>query len=377
MTPVSNKDRVVVIGGGMIGLTIGWQLARRGRDVTVFDRREVGRETSWVAAGMLAPHTEVGFEDEAFLRAGVMSLERYPRFLKELSADAGQEIAIDPRGTLIVAFNRDDTERIRRLYDFRLGLGLPVEWLLGSEAREKEPLLSPKVSAAIWLPDDRHVNNRRMLSALRTAFDRRGGRLEENQAVERVRIDGNRVRAVVTTNAETAAAAVVLAAGCWSSQVAGIPDAFVPPVRPIKGQIVSLRLGAETDLKHVVRSPDVYLVPKDDGRLLVGASQEEMGFDKTPTAGEVMRMLERAWEAIPSIYDLAIESIDVGLRPGSRDHLPIVGATPIDGLYLATGHFRHGILLAPLTADIVCDLIVDNNRETQIAAFEPTRFAHR
>ncbi len=369
------EQPVAIVGGGIIGLSIGWQLLRRGQEVTIFERGSTGREASWIAGGLLAPHTEVGFEDEAFLRAGLKGLEQYRRFLDELSDDTGDRIPIDPRRTLMVAFDRDDTERIRRLYEFRLQLGLPVEWLQGSEAREREPLLSPKVTAAMSLPDGGQVNNRRLVDALKRAFTKRGGSLREHTPVTSITIRNDRAVGVTTSESEIASRHVVLAAGCWSAQIDGVPAALRPPVRPVKGQMISLRQSDDVAFGHVVRSTDIYVVPKDDGRLLVGATQEEKGFDKTPTAGEVMRMLERAWEAVPSIYDLPIDSVDVGLRPGSRDHLPIIGATPISDLYYATGHFRHGILLAPLTAYAMSDLIVDGKMIDELVPFALTRFA--
>ncbi len=167
---------------------------------------------------------------------------------------------------------------------------------------------------------------------------------------------------------------MILAAGCWSNQIDGIPEEMRPPVRPVKGQLVSLRMNDDMTVTHVIRAPDVYLIPKDDGRLVLGASQEEMGFDTTATAGPVLRLLQRGWEAVPSIYELAIEDIEVGLRPGSRDHQPIVGATEIEGLYYATGHYRHGILLAPLTAYAMCELIIDGNEHAFLEMVRPTRF---
>ncbi len=371
----NNNHPIAIIGGGIIGLAIGWQLSRRSAPVVLFERDEIpGRGASWVAAGMLAPHSEVGFEEEDFLRLGVESLNQFPRFLDELAEDAGSRVALDERGTMIVGFHRDDTERIRRLFEFREQLGLPVRWLPGQEGREIEPLLSPRITGAIWLPDDSQVNNRELVAVLKTALVARGGIIKENTPVTSVEIEGDRVAAVHCEEERFEVSAAVVAAGCWSNRIDGIPDAIRPPVRPVKGQIVSLRMDGEFDFKHVVRAPDVYLLPKDDGRLVVGATQEEMGFDTTPTAGPVMRLLERGWEAIPSIFDLAIDSIEAGLRPGSRDHEPLIGGTGVDGLYYATGHHRHGVLLAPITAYAMRDLIVDGETSELLEPFHPSRF---
>jgi glycine oxidase len=370
----NSEDPVIIVGGGVIGLSIGWQLARCGVDVTIFDRNLSGRGASWVAAGMLAPHSEVGFEEEDFLRLGRESLAQYAGFLDELALDSGRKVPLDERGTLFVGFHRDDSERMKRLFRFRQGLGLPVEWLDGTEARDIEPLLSPKVTSAMWLPEDSQIDNRALLEALKAAFVGRGGRLEEETPVEMVSVKGDRITGVRTGSEERAASSAIIAAGCWSNRIGGIPAALLPPVRPVKGQLVALRMDDGFEFSCVIRAPDVYLLPKADGRLLLGATEEEMGFDETPTAGPVMRLLERGWEAIPSIYDLTLDGTEVGLRPGSRDHQPIVGPTPIKGLYYATGHHRHGILLAPATAYAMRDLVLEGKTHPAFRPFQPARF---
>lgn len=366
---------VVIIGGGIVGLSLGWQLLRRGRSVTIFERSRAGRAASWVAGGMLAPDSEVGFEEDDFLRLAHESMRQYPGFLDELEEDTGRRIGCDDRGTLFIGFDRDDTERLRRLYDFRRELRLPVQWLDREEAREMEPLLSPRIASAMWLRDDHQINNQTLVEALAEAFAKRGGELREDTPVAGVEVADDGARGIVAADGATyEASAIVLAAGCWSRDIEGIPDALLPPVRPVKGQIVVMRSNHDVKLSYVIRAPDVYVIPKDDGRLLIGASQEEMGFDTTPTAGEVMRLLERGWEAVPAIYDLELRAIDVGLRPGSRDHQPIVGSTPIEGLYYATGHFRHGILLAPATAYGLAALITGGEASKLLAPFAPARF---
>jgi glycine oxidase len=371
------NDRVAVIGGGIIGLGAAWQLARRGRAVTVFERNTAGRAASWIAAGMLGPVSEFGFENEEFLKFGQRSLEAYPRFLTQLAEDSGRDVQVDTRGTLVVGFHRDDTERIRRIYDFRQDKGLPVQWMTGSEARELEPLLSPRTSAAMWLPEDYQVDNRAVVDALKVALVRAGGELLENTEVTSILVRDGRCVGVVTRDEEYRAAVTILAAGCWSGDIDGIPSELAPRVRPVKGQIVTLRTDPSYEFARVIRAPDAYVLPKGDGRLLVGATEEEMGFDTTPTAGPVMRLIERAWEAVPSIYDLAIESIDVGLRPGTRDHEPLIGESGMEGLLFATGHYRHGILLAPVTAYALSAMIVDGDTPEWLEAFAPARFQRR
>jgi glycine oxidase len=323
---------------------------------------------------MLAPLSEVGFEDEGFLSLGRASLRLYPRFLEELKEDAGVEVRLDTRGTLIIGLDRDDAERLRRLCEFREHLGLPVEWLSGTEAREIEPLVSPRTTSAIWIPDDHQVDNRGLVEALKVALRKCGGTLHENRPVAEVLSRDGRVKGVRTEDGEIDAACVVIAAGCWSKQISGIPKDLLPPVRPVKGQIITLREDDLCSFAHVIRAPDAYLVPKGDGRIVLGASEEDMGFDTTITAGAVYRLLERGWRAVPSIYDLTIQEIIAGLRPGSRDHDPIVGKTRMEGLYYATGHYRHGILLTPATALEVSDLILEGRSSKIFASFGPTRF---
>jgi len=365
--------KVAVIGGGIIGLSVGWRLRRAGCDVTVYDRDAAGRAASWVAGGMLAPLSEYGFEHEAFLELGVKSLARYPSFLDELADESGQRVELDTRGTLSVGLDRDDTEALRRVFRFREHRDLPVQWLSGTEAREIEPQLSPRVASGMWIPDDYQVNNHALVDALAAAVTAQGGNLREHCAVRAVHHGTHGVSGVETETGIEAADVVIVAAGCWSGQIDGIPDEARPPVRPVKGQIVCLREADGFTLERVVRTPDCYLVSKGDGRLLVGATEEDMGFDTAPTAGPVMRLIERAWEAVPGIYDLPIDSIDVGLRPGSRDHLPIIGPTSVPGLFMATGHYRHGILLAPATADAVCAMVTGAGAEGY-DDFSPARF---
>ncbi len=375
MTSFDRTPRVAVVGGGVIGLACAWRLARAGCAVEVFDRGVAGHAASWVSGGMLAPVSEYGFEDDAFFELAVRSHDRYPQFLVELELDAGTRVPLNTRGTLMVGVDRDDAEAIRRLYRFRESKGLAVSWLTGSEAREEEPLLSPRVSAAMWIPDDWEVDNRALVRALAAAVRAREGRVHENTPVEALDVRAGRVAGVVAGGRTHPADVVVLAAGAWSGVIEAVPEALRPPVRPVKGQVVSLRRTGDCPLERVVRTPDCYLVPKADGRLIVGATQEEMGFDLDPTAGGVLRLLEHAWEAVPAIFDLPIDAIETGLRPASRDHLPVIGPGGLDGLVVATGHYRHGILLAPATSDAVCEGIIGGGFDPALSPFSPSRFA--
>jgi len=372
-------NKVLIIGGGIIGLSLGWQLAKKGKEVEIFEKNKAGKAASYTAAGMLAPHSEMGFEEMELFRLCRRSLEIYPAFVEELSNDSGIKIEAEIHGCMLPGFDRDDIERLRRVYDFREKVGLPVVWLSGTEARDVEPYLSPKCTGAIWIEEDGQVNNRLMLEALKIAFEKAGGKLFEEHTVEKINIENGKVKGAHFSQRDKHGIdseydIVVLAAGAWSRQVEGIAEHLLPPVRPVKGQIINLRMNDSCKLTKIIRAPDVYLLPKSDGRLIVGASNEEMGFDTNPTAGEIYRLLERGWETIPSIYDLPIESIDAGLRPGSRDHEPIIGESDIEGLFYATGHYRNGILLTPVTAYELSDWIVTGKQSEILKPFQLSRF---
>jgi glycine oxidase len=325
---------------------------------------------------MLAPTAETGYGagDEALTRFARASLARYPSFAAELEHDADLPVAVETRATLLVALDRDDAESIRRAYEFRRSLGLPVEWLPGAEAREVEPLLAPRAGAAMRIPDDRQVDARALVAALARACAHRGVTIREGSAVERVNLRDGAVVGVRFGDVDVDADVVVMAAGAWSGAIDGIPAGAVAPVRPVKGQIVRLRATNGFALAHVIRTPRVYVLAKPDGAVLVGATQEEVGFDARPSAGAVKDLLEHAWEVLPATYELAFEAVEVGFRPAARDHLPIIGATGVRGLVVATGHFRSGILLAPATADAVVAGIAQGRFGDEVAAFSPARF---
>ena len=367
-------SNTIIIGGGIIGLSLGWQLAKKGINVEILERHTAGRSASWAAAGMLAPQAEMGFEDIELFYLCRKSLDMYPRFVEELYADSGIKVELEKTGCILPGFDRDDAERLRRLYDFREKIGMPVLWLTGSEAREIEPFLSPRCTGAIWIEDDAQINNRLLLDALKTAFQKCGGKLYEEHNVENINITNGKIEGVSVHGKDLKFENLIVAGGAWSKQIPGLPENLQPPVRPVKGQIINLRLNDSCRVTKVVRAPDVYLLPKSDGRLILGASVEEQGYDIDPTAGEIFRLLERGWEAVPSIYDLPIESIDVGLRPGSRDHMPIIGDSEIEGLYFATGHYRNGILLTPVTAFELSDWIASGKKSEALSGFGIERF---
>lgn len=356
-------------------MSVGWQLAKKGMDVEILERDKAGKGAGWVAAGMLAPQAELGFEELELFNLCRTSQQLFPRFLEELSMDGGGDVSLDKCGTLMVGFDRDDTERLKRLYDFRMKIGVPAKWITGAEAKELEPLLSPKCASAIWIEEDSQIDNRQFLNALKKAFENCGGRLYEDHTVESVNIKNNRVQGIRVHDLDIEFDYVLVCAGSWSKTIAGIPGNLLPPVHPVKGQIISLRMNDSFELNHAVRNDNVYLVPKTDGRLVVGATVEDMGYDLNPTAGAVMEMLRDAWEAVPAVYYLNIESIDVGLRPGSVDNAPIVSGCSVEGLYFATGHYRSGILLAPATAYELSSWIQTGKKSELLSSYGISRFA--
>lgn len=365
---------IAVIGGGVIGLGVGWQLLRRGVGVTLFERDRAGAATGEVAAGMLAPYAEVGFEELELMKLGQESLSLYPQFLEELKEDTDGVPELDTCGTLLVGVDRDDAQQVRRLYDFRRELDMRIEKISSAEARDREPLLSPRVVSAVWLPDDAQIDNRGLMAALVRAFQARGGDLREQSAVDNIIISGNRVEGVDISGEHLKYDAVVIAAGCWSDQIGGLTGKTQPMIRPLKGQILTLKQSSECEPSCMIRSPRVYLVPKSDGKLRLGATSEEKGFDTRPTAGAVKELLEDGWELVPSIYDLPLLEIQVGLRPSARDHAPSVGHAGVDGLFFATGHYRHGILYTPVTAYSLAGEILDGKPIERMSGFSPRRF---
>lgn len=378
-TTHSNK-RVIIVGGGVIGLGIGWQLAKAGCTVSIYERDQAGRAASWAAAGMLAPHAEVHFEERELLNMSVRSCRMYPEWVAELETDSRMNVGYRAEGTLIVGVDRDDARELEHLYESQKLLDLKVEWITGMEAREMEPLLSPKITAAIWSKDDHQVDNRAMVEALIRAYQNTDGILHEDTSVDKIEIvNGKAIGIWIKGNLEEADV-IVLAAGCWSSDINGLPKSVQPPVRPVKGQMLALQMEEGIVLQKVIRAPrakyptDVYLVPKDDGRLVIGATSEEMGFDTRLTAGGLFELLRGAWEAVPGIYDLPVLETWAGLRPGSRDNAPILGETGVKNLIMATGHYRNGILLTPITAREIASLILTDQTSENIVPFQLSRF---
>jgi len=369
--------KVAIIGAGVIGLGIAWRLAGRGASVTVFDRGTAGSGASHAAAGMLAACCEAEPGEDALVALGRESQARWPAFAAELLQASGIDVELRQEGTLVVALTADDQARIHHHLTYQQKLGLPLTWISAAETRRREPHLAGKLAGAVWSPEDHQVDNRKLAAALRIAAERAGAVIREHTPVKEFSRSGLRVDGVVLESGERVAAdAVVLAAGAWSRSIAGFAPEHRPPVRPIKGQMLSLKMDPAAPLmSHVVWAPGVYLVPRKDGRLIVGATVEEKAFDTTLTAGGLLTLLEAAWRTVPAIEELPIDEMWVGHRPGSRDDAPILGPGPAPGLVYATGHHRNGILLAPVTADAIAELVLDDTLDPAIRPFGVERFA--
>ena len=370
-----NRPRVIIIGAGVIGLGVGWRLADRA-DVTIFDRGKAGRGASHAAAGMLAACCEAEPGEEALVALGRESQARWPGFAEELERASGIDVELRSEGTLLLALTADDQAEIAHRLEFQRQLALPLEWLSAVDTRRREPRLAGKIAGAVFSPQDHQVDNRKLAAALRVAAEAAGVRIVEDRPVREIVAQGGRVKGVLLEDgAIEKADCVVLAAGAWSRGIGGLPPDRRPPVRPVKGQMLSLRMDAATPLlNHVLWAPGAYLVPRRDGRLIVGGTVEEKAFDDTITAGGMLTLLEAAWRAVPAIEELPIEETWVGHRPGSRDDAPILGRGPLQGLVYATGHYRNGILLAPVTADTIARLVLEDIVEPAIAPFGLERF---
>ena len=370
--PDSGAPDVVVIGGGVIGLAIAWRASRVGLKVAVADARPA-RGASWAAAGMLAPVTEVQPGEERLLTLNLASAALWPAWVEELTSDSGLAPGYRQSGTLVVARDADENEALEDLFRFQKELGLHATRLRSRECRNLEPLLSPRVRGGIHVEGDHQVDNRALLAALLETCERKGVAFVRSNVAT---ITGDdRVDGVELVGGETIdCASVVVAAGTWSGLI-GMPPALTLDLRPVKGQLLVLR-GPESSplVQRTIRGRDVYLVPRADGRLIVGASAEEMGFDSSVRAGAVFDLLRDAYELVPGIAELELSEICVGLRPATPDNAPVLGPSNVAGLYLATGHYRNGILLAPITADALVASLTGGPLPPEAAPFAPERF---
>ncbi|MET7343038.1 glycine oxidase ThiO [Streptomyces sp. NPDC005547] len=371
---------VLVIGGGIIGLVTAWRAARRGLSVALADP-EPGGGAARVAAGMLAAVTELHYGEEMLLGLNLASARRYPSFTAELEEASGRDIGFRSCGTLAVALDADDRAHLRELHELQRRSGLESEWLTGRECRRLEPMLAPGARGGLRVDGDHQVDPRRLAAALLTACERAGVVFHRRRA-DRLSVVADRaVGAVLDDGTEVAADQVVLAAGSFSSRLAGVPAHVLPPVRPVKGQVLRLTVPPayapflSRTVRAVVRGSHVYLVPRENGELVVGATTEEMGWDTTVTAGGVYELLRDAHELVPGITELPLTETRAGLRPVSPDNAPLLGRTALPGLHLATGHGRNGVLLTPVTGDAMAALLADGELPEAARPFSPGRFS--
>jgi len=387
MTQGMDAD-VAIIGGGVIGLACAYELASANKRVVVLERDRPGSGAGHVAAGMLAPISEADGEDEPFIQLALESCGLYPDWIQRIEADSGLGCGYRDEGSLLVALHRDHEVEWERLAGIQRRLSLESRRLDRAEVLEREPYLSPRVVSGLFVPGDKQVNPRRLTKALAVAIEARGGTVvggeplpaapsplaergspEGGNRAEPL-IEGGRCVGASMGDVEVRAEVTVVAAGAWSGEV--WPEgAGVLPMRPVKGQI--LRLRGEPLLNHVLRTPDVYLVPREDGELVVGATTEEQGFDTRVTTWAVMDLLREAWRVLPGVAELEMAEAIAGLRPALRDHQPAIGRTAIDGLFVATGHYRHGIVLAPITARLLAGVL--DGTATVPPAFDPIRLS--
>jgi len=356
---------VVIVGGGVIGLGCAWRLAQRGARVAVVERGEPGCGATRVAAGMLAPVGELTFGEPELMELTLEAARLYPEFVAELEAASGESTGYEQLGALHVALDRDEAAQLRRVHDLQRSLELEAEWLPPRKCRDLEPGLTPSFHGGVFAAGEAAVDPRALTRALLGAARAEGVEVLTGVEVVDGILQGERLIGVRTGEEDLRAETVVLANGAWSGATEWLPEPARPPVRPVKGQVLELRRrDGEPPARHIVASERVYLVPRADGRLVVGATVEEMGFDTAVTAGGVYELLREAYRLLPDVAEMELLDAIAGLRPGTPDNLPFVGPGAIDGLVLATGHSRNGILLAPLAAQAVADLLSADRRSS-------------
>lgn len=345
----------VFVGGGVIGLSCAWRAAQRGARVVVLERSEPAAGASGVAAGMLAPVGELSFGEPELLELTLAAAELYPEFVAELEGASGHSTGYLRRGALHVALDGDEAAQLRRVHDLQRSLQLEADWLSPRRCRELEPGLIPSFKGGVFAAGEATIDPRALAIALAAALREAGGELRTGGEVVEGVFEGERLAGVRTAaGEELRAGAVVLASGAWSGVTGWLPERARPPVRPVRGEVVELRArDGEPPCERIVCSERVYLVPRADGRLVLGATTEERGFDTAVTAGGVHELLREAYRVLPEVAEMELLGAVAGLRPGTPDNLPRVGPGEIEGLVLATGHFRNGILLAPLAAEQV------------------------
>jgi glycine oxidase len=372
---MSRSADVVMVGGGVIGLTIARALAKRGvRGVTLVERGQMHAEASWAAGGILGPQIEADRVDD-FFQLACASRDLYPAFAKALNEESGTDVELDTTGTLNLAFTDEEESRLRHRYDWQTKAGLAVEWQSAAEALTLEPRISSAVRCALRFPADIQVENRRLVTALAIANERLGVRMISGCEVSELCVAQGRVCGVETSLGRVSAPIVVLAAGAWTSLIKS-PDASLPAIEmePVRGQMLCFKSDPPI-AHHLIYSSRGYLVPRRDGRVLAGSTSEHVGFDKRTTDEGMIKIKSMAIEIAPSIASFPLVSSWAGFRPRAADGLPVLGPCEgIEGLFYATGHYRNGILLTPITGELIAKAIVEGVTPPLLRAFSPGRF---
>jgi glycine oxidase len=392
----SASDSVLVIGGGVIGLSIAWRAAQRGMRVTLADPAP-GSGASYAAAGMITPISEAAYAEKELFRLGRESQRRYPEFAAELTAITGEPVGYRQTGTLQVAYDADDLAVLGEYQALQESFGIPARRLTARECRHEEPMLDPSIRGGLLAADDASVDPRLLTSALLAAAVMAGADIIRQPAAEILSTSGRAAGARLGDGTRILARWVVLAAGWNSGSIEGLPAGAAPPLRPVKGQILRLRSAPRRSgaaqagtggpdnppgllarsVRGIVRGSSVYLVPRESGELVIGATQEELGADTRVTAGGIWELLRDARTIVPGITELELAEAVAGLRPGTPDNAPVLGPSALPGLVLATGHFRAGVLLAPVTADVITSYLTTQRLPDLAAPFTAQRFARR
>src|SRR5881296_1348908 len=364
------KFDAAIAGGGVIGSAIALELARAGLRVAVFDRQQPGQEASWASAGILSPAPEnPGMV--TIVPLGKASLSLYPEFIAGVEEISGMGTGFHAKGTLEALFLHDTKAELSTIIALHHGLGLRAEPLRAEDARELEPALSEEVEAAVLRPEEASVDNRALMAAILEAAQHSGAQIFSGNGAKAIWREKNHCAGLVLQNEKVEAQWTIIAAGCFSAAIEGI--ARYAPVRPAKGQMAALRAD-ELRIERVLWSEKIYLVPRNDGRIVAGATVEYAGFDKRTTAGGIEKILSAAIELAPGLANARIEETWAGLRPDSPDHLPILGPANLEGLLMATGHFRSGILFTPITARLIREWITEQKVSMDWDRFSPLRF---
>src|SRR2546423_1453150 len=361
---------VAIAGAGLIGGAIALELAEAGLRVAILERGEPGGEASWAGAGILPPAPE-SRAMISMVPLAIASMALYPGFIARIEEISGTNVGFRPKGTLQALFGSNAREELSTLVALQHGLGLRAEPIRAEDARELEPALSEEVEAAALRPDEASVDNRVLTQAVLQAARKAGVEVFANSAVQAISRHGERCTGLTLREGKVSAKWTVIAAGCFSASIAGAEH--FAPVRPAKGQMVALR-AANVTIDRVLWSENIYLVPRNDGRILAGATVEYVGFEKEVTASAVEKILAAAIDLVPGLANARIEETWAGWRPDSPDHLPILGPADLDGLLIATGHFRSGILLSPITARLVREWITEQRVSVDWERFSPLRF---